>query len=161
MTGQIDPLTGKELPAYDTINTDHESDEKDARQIVWAIQAQKNQTEMIVSFVDSVESGILQLLEKVDQNKMMEIDEDDDYMINELLSHIRTQQFIDEVSNLTLETLNGGRLQIKQLIKANKDLFSATMMGVWYILAEQNNGIEEEEDWNFAEVFSFSAPRIR
>ena len=92
---------------------------------------------------------------------MMEIDEDDDYMINELLSHIRTQQFIDEVSNLTLETLNGGRLQIKQLIKANKDLFSATMMGVWYILAEQNNGIEEEEDWNFAEVFSFSAPKIR
>ena len=109
MTEQIDPLTGKELPAYDTINTDHDSDEKDARQIVWAIQAQKNQTEMIVSFADSVESGILQLLEKVDQNKMMEIDEDDDYMINELLSHIRTQQFIDEVSNLTLETLNGGR----------------------------------------------------
>jgi len=161
MTSQIDPLTGKELPTYDTINTDHESDEKDAKPIIWAIQAQKNQTEMIVSFVDSVESGILQLLEKVDQNKMMEIDEDDDYMINELLSHIRTQQFIDEVSNLTLETLNGGRLQIKQLIKANKDLFSATMMGVWYILAEQNNGIEEEEDWNFAEVFSFSAPKIR
>lgn len=161
MSSQIDPLTGKELPAYDTINTDHESDEKDARQIVWAIQAQKNQTEMIVSFVDSIESGILQLLEKIDQNKMMEIDEGDNYMVNELLAHIRTQQFIDEVSNLTLETSNGGKLQVKQLIKANKDLFSATMMGIWYILAEQNNGIEEEEEYDYSTLFTFSSPIIR
>ena len=28
----IDPVTGRELPAYDTINTEHESDEKDAKQ---------------------------------------------------------------------------------------------------------------------------------
>ena len=161
MSSQIDPLTGKELPAYDTINTDHESDEKDARQIVWAIQAQKNQTEMIVSFVDSIESGTLQLLEKIDQNKMMEIDEGDNYMVNELLAHIRTQQFIDEVSNLTLETSNGGKLQVKQLIKANKDLFSATMMGIWYILAEQNNGIEEEEEYDYSTLFTFSSPIIR
>ena len=161
MSSQIDPLTGKELPAYDTINTDHESDEKDARQIVWAIQAQKNQTEMIVSFVDSIESGMLQLLEKIDQNKMMEIDEGDDYMVNEMLAHIRTQQFIDEVSNLTLETSNGGKLQVKQLIKANKDLFSASMMGIWYILAEQNNGIEEEEEYDYSTLFTFSSPIIR
>lgn len=161
MDSQIDPLTGKELPAYDTINTEHESDEKDARQIVWAIQAQKNQTDMIVSFVDSVESGTLQLLEKVDQNRMMDIDEGDNYMINELLSHIRTQQFIDEVSNLTLETSNGGKLQVKQLIKANKDLFSAMMMGIWYILAEQNKGADDEEEYDFNELFTFSSPRIR
>lgn len=161
MSSQIDPLNGKELPAYDTINTDHESDEKDARQIVWAIQAQKNQTEMIVSFVDSVESGMLQLLEKADQNKMMDIDEGDNYMINELLAHIRTQQFIDEVSNLTLETGDGGKLKVKQLIKANKDLFSASMMGIWYILAEQNNGLEEEEEYDYSTIFTFSSPIIR
>ena len=116
---------------------------------------------MIVSFVDSIESGMLQLLEKIDQNKMMEIDEGDDYMVNEMLAHIRTQQFIDEVSNLTLETSNGGKLQVKQLIKANKDLFSASMMGIWYILAEQNNGIEEEEEYDYSTLFTFSSPIIR
>lgn len=161
MQTQIDPLTGKELPAYDTINTEHESDEKDAKPIVWAIQAQKNQTEMVVSFIDSVENGTLQLLERVDQNKIMDINENDDYMINEILAHIRTQNFIDEVSNLTLETISGGRLQVKQVIKANKDLFSAVLMGVWYVLSEENNGIEEEEEFDFNDLFAFSSPRIR
>ena len=157
----IDPVTGRELPAYDTINTEHESDEKDAKQIVWAIQAQKNQTEMIVSFIDSVERGVLQLLEKVDQNRITDISEDENYMISEVLAHVRTQNFIDEVANLTLETLNGGKLQVKQIMRANKDLFSANLMGVWYILAHENEGVVEEEEFDIASLFCFSNPKIR
>ena len=52
-------------------------------------------------------------------------------------------------------------MKVKQLIKANKDLFSASMMGIWYILAEQNNGIEEEEEYDYSTLFTFSSPIIR
>ena len=36
----IDPITGEELIAFDTINTDHESDEAETLKCVWALQAQ-------------------------------------------------------------------------------------------------------------------------
>lgn len=161
MEPQIDPITGKELPPYDTINSEHFSAYKEAKPMIYVITAQSNNTQMIVNFCNIVDNGILQLLEHIDANRVMEISDIDDYMTNEFLAHIRTQNFIDEVANITVDTLSGGKLQIKQVTKANKDLFSSVQMGAYYIMAECNAGIEDEEDVDVSLFFSFTAPKIR
>ena len=88
----IDPITGEELIAFDTINTEHESDEAETLKCVWALQAQGLNTDIIVNFMNLVENGTLQLLEKVDQNVVANSYED--FLKSTLLPHVQTELFI-------------------------------------------------------------------
>ena len=47
----IDPITGEELIAYDTINTDHESDEQETDKCLFVVNAQGINTDIIVNFI--------------------------------------------------------------------------------------------------------------
>ena len=87
-----DPLTGEELIAFDTLNTEHESDEAETLRCVWGIQAQGMNTDIIVNFINMVESGGLQLLEKVDQNAIANADSD--FLTNKILPHVQTELLI-------------------------------------------------------------------
>jgi ribonucleoside-diphosphate reductase alpha chain len=88
----IDPITGDELIAYDTINTDHESDEAETDKCLFVVNAQGINSDIIVNFINMVESKTLQLLDKVDQNKLDS--SDTDFMSNGLLGSIQTEFFI-------------------------------------------------------------------
>ena len=144
---------GSVLEPYDMINTDYRSEFRNAKRIVYGIEAQSNNTEMITNFIGIVEGKILRLLEPFDVNKALDIP-DTDYMISEVLPFLRTENFISEVQNLTVETIPGsGKLKIGQVVRADKDIFSAIEMGAWYIMKFRNNGYEEEEE-DYASVFA-------
>ena len=153
---------GTVLEPYDMLNTDYRSDFRNAKRIVYGIEAQSNNTEMITNFINVVETKTLRLLEPFDVNKALDIP-DNDYLASEILPSLRTENFISEVQNLTVEQIPGsGKLKIGQLVRADKDIFSAVEMGSWYIMKFKNNGYEEQEE-DFASVFSsmISQPIIR
>ena len=141
-----DPITGEELIAYDTTNTEHESDEQETDKCLFVVNAQGINTDIIVNFIGLVDSGKLQLLNKVDQN-------DIDYGDTDFL--------IEEVANLQLKTLNGGKLTVERNSKSmDKDRYSACSYMSYYIMTYENK-TKKDNKVNVSQLFQFSAPRIR
>lgn len=140
----IDPITGDELIAYDTINTEHESDEAETEKCLFVVNAQGINSDIIVNFINMVESKILQLLDKVDQNKLDS--SDTDFMSNGLLGSIQTEFFIEEVANLQLKTMNGGKLTVERNSKSlDKDRYSSCSYMMYYIMTYENKTKKDKE----------------
>ncbi|MDM0660120.1 hypothetical protein QTH47_13425 [Clostridium perfringens] len=159
MKVHIDPITGEELEAYDTINTDHESDEADARKCVFGVNAQGINTDVIVNFMNMVESGKLQLLDKVDQAKVDLSNQD--YMMNSFLPSIQTDFFIEEVANLSLKTLNGGKLTVERNTKTmDKDRYSAVAYLLYYIKTYEDKPKQEESEIKAEDLFFFKTQKF-
>lgn len=154
-----DTITGEELIAYDTINTEHESDEKETDKCLFVVNAQGINTDIIVNFIGLVDSGKLQLLNKVDQN---DIDYgDNDFMTNGSLASIQTDFLIEEVANLQLKTLNGGKLTVERNSKSmDKDRYSSLSYMAYYIMTYENKA-KKETTLNVSQLFQFTAPRLR
>lgn len=151
MKSHIDPLTGEELMAYDTINTDYESDELEVEKCIFGINAQGINTEIIVNFMGMVDSGKLQLLEKVDQNNY-ELN-DDEYLTNTIMPSIQTDFFIEEVANLKLKTLNGGKLTVERSAKTmDKDRYSATAYVLYYIKTYEDKVKQVKTNFNISKL---------
>ena len=153
---------GKELEPYDMINTDYRSDYRDARKLVYGIEAQKNNSEMITNFINVVEGSILRILEHFDVNKALDIP-DEDFMVSDVLPFLRTENFISEVQNITVETIPGtGKLKIGQVVKADKDIYSAMIQVCWYVMTFCNDALPDEDE-DFASFFSgfISQPKIK
>lgn len=137
---------GEILEALDMINTDYRSSYSNAKKMVYGIEAQSNNSEMITQFINIVETRKLRLLQPFDVNKALDIP-DDDYLVSDVLPYLRTENFISEVQNLTVEQIPGSsKLKIGQLVRADKDIFSAVEMGSWYIMKHCNDSYEEEEE---------------
>lgn len=155
----IDPITGDEMLAFDTINTDHESDESDTDKCLYVINAQGINTDIIVNFINMIESKKLKLLDTIDQNSIS--GEDNDFMKNGKLASIQTDFLIEEISNLQLKTLNGGKLTVERNSKAlDKDRYSATAYMLYYIMTFENK-TQKKTDFDISQLFQFNAPRIR
>ena len=89
---------------------------------------------MITNFINVVEGSILRILEHFDVNKALDIP-DEDFMVSDVLPFLRTENFISEVQNITVETIPGtGKLKIGQVVKADKDIYSATIQVCWYVM---------------------------
>lgn len=128
----IDPVTGDSLGCWSTINTDHQPDSKSAEKVIFALTAQGINHDIIINFIDMVESGKLQLLTKNQDNNYNP--NDVDYFKNNILPHVHTDLFIEEVANLKLKQLNNGKYTIEQVTKrVDKDRYSAVSMGLYYI----------------------------
>lgn len=140
----IDPITGDELIAYDTINTDHESDEAETEKCLFVVNAQGINSDIIVNFINMVEGKTLQLLDKVDQNKLDS--SDTDFMSNGLLGSIQTEFFIEEVANLQLKTMNGGKLTVERNSKSlDKDRYSSCSYMMYYIMTYENKTKKDKD----------------
>ena len=153
---------GTELEPYDMINTDYRSDYRDAKKLVYGIEAQKNNSEMITNFINVVEGSILRILEHFDINKALDIP-DEDFMVSDVLPFLRTENFISEVQNITVETIPGtGKLKVGQVVKADKDIYSATIQVCWYVMTFCNDALPDEDE-DFASFFSgfISQPKIK
>jgi ribonucleoside-diphosphate reductase alpha chain len=150
----IDPNTGESLGCWDTINTDHQPELVDAEPVLYAMLSQGINHEIIVSFIDAVESNKLQLLQKKD-NKGYDVD-DVDYFKSNILPHIQTDFFIEEVANLKLKQNSNGKYTVEQLTKrVDKDRYSATAYGIWYIKNFEDN-MEEEKDVDITSFLFFN-----
>lgn len=160
MKSHIDPVSGEELIAYDTINTEHETDELEVDRCIYGIVAQTMNTEIIVNFINMIEGGKLYLLAKIDQHEINEFDQN--YMTSSVLPYIQTDFFIEEVANLSLKTLNGGKLTVERnTTTIDKDRYSAVAYMLYYIKNFEDKAKVKKKQMSIEEIFRFSAPTIR
>lgn len=137
---------GEELEPLDSMNLEIRSSYQYAKRLVYGIQAQKNNSEMIVNFISCVETKLLRLLEQFDVYQAAGIS-DEDYMISEVLPYLRTENLIAEVQNLTVEQIpSSNKLKVGQLVRMDKDIYSSLLYNLWYIMSECNSSHEEEEE---------------
>lgn len=137
---------GEELEPLDSMNLEIRSSYQYAKRLVYGIQAQKNNSEMIVNFISCVETKLLRLLEQFDVYQAVGIS-DEDYMISEVLPYLRTENLIAEVQNLTVEQIpSSNKLKVGQLVRMDKDIYSSLLYNLWYIMSECNSSHEEEEE---------------
>jgi ribonucleoside-diphosphate reductase alpha chain len=150
----IDPNNGESLGCWNTINTDHQPELEDAEECLYAMLSQGINHEIIVSFIDAIESNKLQLLQKKD-NKGYDVN-DTDYFKSNILPHIQTDLFIEEVANLKLKQNSNGKYTVEQLTKrVDKDRYSATAYGLWYIKNFEDN-MEEQKDVDISSYLFFN-----
>lgn len=129
---QVDPNTGDSLGCWKTINTDDESELEDADEVLYSLKSQGINSEIIVNFMDMVDSKKLQLLEKradnsYDKNSIEDTERD-------VIPYLETDFLLEEVANLKLKPLNSGKFTVEQQTnRINKDRYSALAYVLWYI----------------------------
>jgi ribonucleoside-diphosphate reductase alpha chain len=142
---QIDPLNGETLDCWDTMNNDKEPEIRGADKLVYDLHSQGINTDIIINFIDMIESQKLQLLQKND-NKDYDVN-DADYIKSEVLPFIQTDLLLEEIANLKLKKLPSGKYSIEQVTKKiNKDRYSAIAYGLWYIKEFEDKQIDNDFD---------------
>lgn len=145
LKSHTDTINGNEYLCWDTINTEDKPDNMyDADRCLYAINSTGRNHEIIVNFMDMVESEKLELLEKHKQSYDLE---NKNYINDVLRPMIQTDFLIEELSNLQLQHLNNGRFSVKQLTKrVDKDRYSALAYGLYYIMKYENEGVDYADD---------------
>ena len=145
MKESFDPQTGESLGCWDTINTEAQPEISDAEKCLFDLKPQSANSEIIVAFMDMVESGKLRLLEKRNDTDY-DINDRDNYIKN-ILPYIHTDFLVEEIANLKLKHLPSGKVSIEKVIKKyNKDRFSALAYVLWYIKNFEDNVVQQEQD---------------
>ena len=129
---QVDPITKEILKCWDTINTDNEPDVQGSEKCLYALHSQGINSDIIVNFIDVVEGKKLQILDKHQNNNYSLSNED--YINNVVLPKVQTDLFVEEVANLKIKHLQGGKLSVEQVTRSvDRDRFFAVAYGLWYI----------------------------
>jgi hypothetical protein len=156
MKESFDPNTGESLGCWDSINTDVTPEIRESEKCLYDLKPQSANSDIIVAFMDMVESGKLRLLEKKSES---EIDIMDNDSVIKYAPYRQTDELIEEIANLQLKTLSSGKLSIDKVIKKyNKDRVSAIMYALWYIKTFEDN-IYDTSDTdlsNFAKSISLN-----
>lgn len=157
----IDPLTNQSYPCWDSINTEDKPENMNGvDKCLFGMTSQGLQTDIIVSFMDAVESEKLELLTKHSESYHLD---DKDYVENVVNPMVQTDFLIEEISNIQLEHQSNGKLGIKQVTKrVDKDRLMAVMYGIYYIMRYENNVIQEVEEFDLSQLLTvFKQPNIR
>jgi len=148
-----DPITNEYLGCWGTVNNpDIIPDLSNHERILFDLKPQSANTQVIVCFMDMVDSGKLRLLEK---KKDSDFDLDDFKNSSEKMnSYIQTDFLIEEISNLKLKELPNRNLKVEQNIKKiNKDRYSALAYGLWYIKTYEDNSISDSDEFKDLEGY--------
>lgn len=144
--------------AWGTINTDDEPDEAEYDECIFSLKAQGIQSEIVVNFLNVFESRKIELLTKIDQNQY---DASGTHLDNPLLAHVQTDLLIEEIANLQLETLSGGRVTVKQNTKSiDKDRFSSLAYLLYFLFKVDNKPVQVKNT-DFSKLMIFRQPKIR
>lgn len=157
----VDPISNQKYPCWDSINTDDKPENpQDTDKCLFGMMSQGLQTDIISSFMDSVESGRLEMLRKHTESYHLD---DKEYIDNVVAPMVQTDFLVEEISNIQLEHASGGKLSIKQVTKrVDKDRLMAVMYGVYYIMRYENNPIQEAQDIDLSQLLTvFKQPNIR
>lgn len=128
----IDPNTGESLGCWDTMNDDNTPETSEAEKILYNLKAQAIQSKAVTTFIDSVDSGILRLLEKRTSADFSF--EEEERFDEKIAPFIQTDCLFEEVANLKLKMNGNGTLTVEKAVRRmDKDRFSALMYVVWYI----------------------------
>ena len=136
---QVDPSTGETLGCWATINTEQESEDPNAPEYIYALKSQGINHDIIINFINMIEGGKVQLLEK-------RIDNSEEYVKKEVRPFASTDGLLDELANLKIKDLDGGKFSVIQQTKAvDKDKYSALAYGLYYIDRYEDNYTKEQE----------------
>ena len=129
----MDPVTHEIYMCWDTVNTTNTPQNRKAVKCLYDIKAQGIQTRILTLFVDMVDSGILQLLKRKNEQDFTEVERKD--YASTVMPYVQTDILIEEISNLKLKHVSGGAMSIEKLVaKIDKDRFSALSYLCYYIM---------------------------
>ena len=141
----VDSVTGEEYPSWNTLNTDVTPEEEGAERCIYDLKPQSSNTQVITSFIDFVDSGKIRLL--IQKAKSEYTLEELENKKGNVLPFLLTDSLVEEITNLKLEVLPGGKLSIRQISKKyDKDKFSALQYVLWYIKTFEEMIVKTEED---------------
>lgn len=139
----IDPMTGRSLGCWATINTQNQPEKLNSPKMVYDLKAQGYQSRIITTFIDMVISKKLRLLESQNINAI-KVGDKADYD-SKVLPFVQTDLLIEEISNLKLVNIRGGLTVQRVVSNVDKDRFSALSYVLFYI----NEYCESYEDESF------------
>lgn len=149
MQEQYDTIKNKHYGAWDTINTEDEpiGEVDKGAPILYAMVSTGIQTEILVAFIDMVESNRLRLLisEKfLDIPKKIKKQDD---ILDIRAAHINTDILIDETSNLKKVDGQNGKFTVKQVsMKTDKDIFSALSYILYYLKTYEDKKVDKKNE---------------
>lgn len=138
-----DPETNEELGCFATINTDDKSKSSNAPPLVYCLKAQGINGDIIRIFIDFVESNRFKLIKQFQDIKEKVKNSDESIEVEKACN--QTQFFIDEVANLKLKRTQNA-ITVEQVVRRiDKDRYSATVYGLYYIMMFLEKDDEDEE----------------
>lgn len=140
MRENYDPKTRETYECWDTMNTEAKPEKDGAEKCLYALKAQSDQTRIISTFINMIESDKFHFLtSKSDVSSDIKTEEDFD---EKLMPFVQEELFFQEVCNLKLKQ-NGKNLMIEKVAsKVDKDRFSAVAYLLYYI--DKFEGIFED-----------------
>lgn len=137
LKSNLDPRTGETHEAWATKNTEHMSEDDNAEQVVYVLMPQSAQSRIITCFMDAVDGRKLKLLVKKRDTDFSVSDKD---AVIKQASHIQTDIFVEEVTNLKVKHLNNGGLTIEKVLRRiDKDRYASVAYPIWWILENDNH----------------------
>jgi ribonucleoside-diphosphate reductase alpha chain len=117
----------------------------DAIPIIYALKSSHVvETPIIVNFQGWVQSNRFHIL--CDNNSIIypkEMMKNEKLRIEIEKAHVNVSSFVEELANLKAEKLDNGKLKIRQLVRADKDRYSATAYALYYINKFENLVIDD------------------
>lgn len=142
-----DTVTGEYLGCYDTINTDNKPEVEDSEKIVFDMKAQGYQTKVVSYFINAVDSGILQMLVKKQEQDFT--DKEREFFDKNVAPFLNTELLFMEITNLKLKVMTGNNLSVEKVVRRiDKDKFSALSYGIFYLMEFCNKDLKQET-YNF------------
>ena len=150
-----DPVTGENLGCFDTINTDNKPEVDNAEKCLFDMKAQGQQTKVISYFINAVDSNILHMLIRKQEQDFT--DKEREFFDKNVAPFMNTELLFMEITNLRLKVLSGNNLTVEKVVrKIDKDKFSALSYGIFYIMEFCNKDKEPETDYSSAPICASS-----
>lgn len=150
-----DKITGEYLGCFDTINTDNVPQSDRAEPCLFDIKAQSYQTKITSYFINSVDSGLLHMLVRREEQDFT--DKEREFYEKNVLPFMNTELLFFEIANLKLKVMSGSNLSVEKVVrKIDKDKYSALSYCIFYIMEFCNNDNEEKTDYSHAPICSSS-----
>ena len=132
-----DEITGNYIGCFDTINTDNKPENPNAEKCLFDMKAQGYQTKVVSYFINAVDSGMLKMLIRKQEQDFTE--KEREFYDRNVLPFVNTELLFMEIANLKLKVMAGNNLTVEKVVKKiDKDKFSALSYCIFYILEFMN-----------------------
>lgn len=138
----FDKITGEYLGCFDTVNTDNKPQSLKAEKCLFDMKAQGYQTKVISHFINAVDSGLLKMLVRKQEQDFT--DKQREFYDRNILPFVNTELLFFEIANLKLKVMSGNSLSVEKVVrKIDKDKFSSVSYCIFYILEYCNGEIKK------------------
>lgn len=155
-----DPVTGEYLGCFDTINTDNKPENPNAEKCLFDMKAQSYQTKVVSYFINVVDSGILHMLSRKQEQDFT--DKEREFFDKNVLPFVNTELLFMEIANLKLKVMSGSNLSVEKVVrKIDKDKFSALSYCIFYIMEFCNKEKRRPDNFDPSKFILSKQPQLR